>query len=96
MNDTRIQRYSGVTCGYCRQPIPLPAIVERIARGEGEFVGSEKSGRMFNLRCRACEREMPYRTSDIVEFEGSPRVRSSRLQHSVLGFQAKAARASNG
>jgi hypothetical protein len=96
MNDRKIEHYRGVVCGYCRQPIPLPAIVERIAQGEGEFVGREKSGRMFNLRCRACEREMPYRTSDIVEFEGSPRVRSSRTQQSLFGFPPKAARAAHG
>lgn len=93
---TEIQHYRGVVCGYCRQPIPLPAIVERIARGEGEFEGREKSGRMFNLRCRACEQEKPYRMSDIVEFEGAPRPRSARMQRSLFGFEHPATRAAHG
>lgn len=79
MNQEAVQQsYRGVRCLSCRQPIPLPAIfleVDSRLRGEG---ADEHSTRVFSLRCRACEREKPYRVSDIVDFEGEPRIRASR------------------
>ena len=63
------QSYRGVRCLSCRQPIPLPAILSHSAH--------EHPGRVFSLRCRACEREKPYRASEITEFEGAPRTRVS-------------------
>jgi len=63
------QSYRGVRCLSCRQPIPLPAILAHSAH--------EHPGRVFSLRCRACEREKPYRASEITEFEGAPRTRVS-------------------
>jgi len=68
------QHYRGVICGYCRQPIPLPAIVERTA-GEAEAGSGERSIPTFHLRCRVCEREKTYHLGDIAEFEGAPRAR---------------------
>lgn len=88
------QHYRGVLCGYCRQPIPVPSIVEKIATGEKE--SSERAARTFDLRCRACEREMRYRMSDIVEFEGSPRPRSLRMRAPLMSLDAKIARAAHG
>ncbi|HTS11173.1 MAG TPA: hypothetical protein VMH00_03565 [Candidatus Limnocylindrales bacterium] len=94
MSEAKIEHYRGVLCGYCRQPIPLPGIVDQIAANERE---SGIPARSFHLRCRVCEREKPYRTRDIAEFEGAPRPRFSaerafRLVHS----QAKVAKAANG
>jgi len=75
------QSYRAVICQCCRQPIPLPAIVLHIEstlqQGDPES-GIDKSARAFSLRCRSCEKEMRYRTSDIVDVEGTPKPRISR------------------
>ena len=75
------QSYRGVRCLSCRQPIPLPAIlleVDSELRRSGAEGADEHSTRVFSLRCRACEREKPYRMTDITDFEGQPRTRASR------------------
>ena len=77
------QSYRGVLCLSCRQPIPLPAILIDIdSRLRGLIAGNaeEPSTRVFSLRCRSCEREKPYRMTDIVDFSGEPKVRVSRSQ----------------
>jgi hypothetical protein len=88
--------YRGVLCGYCRQPIPLPGIVEKIAGAEAESASQETGVRSFHLRCRACEREKTYRIGDIAEFEGSPKPRSSRSHGSLFGKGPRIARAAHG
>jgi hypothetical protein len=88
------QRYRGVVCGHCRQPIPVPAIVEKIASSEAESPADEKSIRKFHLRCRVCQREKAYRMGDIVEFEGTPRPRS-RSHKSLFGDSGRIARAAH-
>jgi hypothetical protein len=101
MNQEAVQQsYRGVRCMSCRQPIPLPSILVEIdSRLRGVSAGSadEHSARVFSLRCRACEREKPYRTSDIMDFEGEPRRRASRshLLHPGEGRSVRA-RAANG
>jgi hypothetical protein len=82
MNQEIIQQsYRGVLCKSCRQPIPLPSILLKM---EQAVVGKEPSlahghdGRVFSLRCRACEREKPYRSSEVSDFAGAPRTRVSR------------------
>ena len=92
--ETKLQHYRGVLCGYCRQPIPVPGIVEKIVNHESE--SGEKRGSTFNLRCRACEREKPYRVNEIVEIEGSPRARSLRARHALASAQPRLARAASG
>lgn len=87
-HEVKIEGYSGVPCRFCRQPIPVPAIVigmENAAKHEETVSGQEQSERVFTLRCRSCEGEHPYRSQDIVSFEGTPKPRRSRegrLQHS--------------
>lgn len=88
------QHYRGVLCGYCRQPIPVPGIVEKIVSDESE--SGEKRGGIFNLRCRACERERPYRINEIIEVEGSPRPRALRARHAHASPQPLLARAAGG
>ncbi len=76
------QSYRGVLCASCRQPIPVPAIVVTM---EAEAHEEEPQIRVFNVRCRACEKELPYRSTDIVEYEGSPRTRHhARLKNAVV------------
>jgi len=69
MTQNSKQSYRGVLCVSCKQAIPVPAIVVNM---ESDV---ERTIRVFNLRCRACEKEHPYCTTDIVEFDGAPRVR---------------------
>jgi formate hydrogenlyase subunit 6/NADH:ubiquinone oxidoreductase subunit I len=67
------QSYRGVLCASCKQAIPVPAIVVSMETESGD---TEPSIRVFNLRCRACEKEHPYCSTDIVEFDGAPRART--------------------
>jgi hypothetical protein len=100
MNDVVQHSYRGVRCMSCRQPIPLPAILIEINSRLRDLRGGsvdEHAARVFSLRCRVCEREKPYRTSDIVEFEGEPRPRSSRTHLLHIGERRSVrARAANG
>jgi len=70
--ETERPTFRGVICLHCKEPVPVPAIVgnPKSATGEGE----SRTGRsqVFNVRCPACHKEKPYRTSEILEFEGSP------------------------
>jgi hypothetical protein len=93
--ETTAQRYRGVLCGHCRQPIPLPGIVERLAGAEGASVSGEPAVRSFHLRCRVCEREKTYHMGDVMEFEGTPRARS-RAHGSLFGPAGRVARAAHG
>lgn len=83
MNQELIQKYRGVICQCCRQPIPLPSIVQRLEDSQ-EQEASENSiargSRVFALRCRSCEKEMPYQTGEIVEINGTPKPRLSRAK----------------
>src|SRR5690348_10099275 len=78
------QSYLGVRCLSCRQPIPVPSILtSSISATEPENSGlsnGQQHDRVFSLRCRSCEREKPYRASDVVEFEGAPVARMSRVR----------------
>jgi len=89
-----VEHYRGVLCGYCRQPIPLPAIVERLTTRENGYPA--RGAHVFNLRCRACHREKPYRREEIAEFQGTPRPRFSRSTSSPFQHDQKLARAANG
>ena len=83
--DVPKQSYRGVLCMSCRQPIPLPEIVNTLEAVPGGEPGlrAEHAERVLSLRCRACGREKPYRSAEIIELEGTPR---PRLDY-VRGFQ---------
>lgn len=84
--EAKIEQYHGVLCRYCRQPIPVPAIVigmEEAAERETAY-GQEQGDRVFTLRCRSCESEHPYRSKDIEVLEGIPKLRTSRSRESRL------------
>jgi len=97
VQESQEQRYRGVLCSCCRQPIPLPAIVARIEAASAAPQG-EEGVRVFSLRCRACEKEMPYRLSEAVEIQGAPRSRVTRSHDraKLLRQQDRTARAANG
>jgi len=73
--DTQEQKYSGVRCYSCGEAIPLPTkSVQKInARAEKADAGPTETPIVFNLRCKACEKESFYGVKDIVQIEGTPR-----------------------
>jgi hypothetical protein len=73
------ESYRGVLCHYCRQPIPVPALLIRLQEAHAERAeGQEGHTRVFNLRCRACEMEKLYCSTAIQTFDGAPRARHTR------------------
>lgn len=103
MSDKNVDRYRGVLCRCCNQPIALPAIIDKLEHenlsdsSEGEeYVGATA----FTLRCGICEKEYPYPVSAVIEIEGTPRPRLTRsngaraLGHRLSGEMARAAHAS--
>jgi hypothetical protein len=90
------QSYRGVLCMSCRQPIPLPAIVLSLLPPRGS--PGPDSERVFTLRCRACGRERPYRSADIIVLDGTPRPRVSyvRSPRGVRGQQSGLSWAASG
>jgi len=101
VQEAKEERYRGVLCNFCRQPIPLPAIVakaefERTEKSkDDELDGMEKS---FHIRCRACEKEASYGTSEIVDVPGVPRMRAFRARtiSGITRTGAELAKAANG
>jgi hypothetical protein len=103
MSDTNIERYRGVLCRCCNQPIALPAIIDKLEQQNSnstedseEYIGA----RVFTLRCGICEKEYPYAVTAIVDIEGAPRPRLTRsngaraLGRRLSGEMARAAHAS--
>jgi len=83
VQEPQTQHYSAVLCRSCRQPIPLPAIVVSMAsrrQRDSESGFQDNSGCVFTLRCRTCDKETPYRVTDIVDFEGAPKPRLVRAR----------------
>lgn len=74
--DTQKQKYSGVRCYSCGEAIPLPAkTVQKVhARAEKAEAAPAESPIVFNLRCKACEKESFYGVQDIAQIEGTPRL----------------------
>ncbi|HKQ86676.1 MAG TPA: hypothetical protein VJS43_07900 [Candidatus Acidoferrales bacterium] len=87
-------QYRAVLCRHCREPIPVPAIVIRMETlSSAEEPGSE-SERVFTVRCRSCECEHPYRSSQIIQVEGQPKARrgpaGTIYRHGTLSRAASA------
>jgi len=67
------ERFRAVVCRHCGKPIRVPALV---SRREIEFHSLTDStstqyqliSRVFNVRCRCCERESVYSINQIVDF----------------------------
>lgn len=69
--ETDHKTFRGVVCLHCKAPIPVPAIVSNLQASPDEETSPRKS-QVFNLRCPSCHKEKPYRTREIVDFEGTP------------------------
>lgn len=101
--DVPKQSYRGVLCMSCRQPIPLPAILNALEAvpeksSEADSHPALAGERVFSLRCRACGREKPYRSMEIIELEGSPRPQVDYIRN-VIGVRRRPgglSRAANG
>jgi hypothetical protein len=100
VHEAKKESYRGVLCRWCRQPIPVPSIVAVLDRAESKESCQPDglNARVFHLRCRACEYEYLYKSSDVVDFEGRPRPRSSQVYSAhALSSQSQArAKAANG
>ena len=73
------QQYRGVLCGHCRQPIPLPSSAVSREKASKEPSGLDVfAARSFALRCRACQGERLYTALQVIDFDGTPRLRSSQ------------------
>jgi hypothetical protein len=65
--------FRGVVCLHCKAPIPVPSIVSSLqACASEETESRQQKSQVFNLRCPWCHKEKPYRTREIVAFEGTP------------------------
>jgi hypothetical protein len=71
--ETKRPTFRGVMCLHCKASIPVPAIVGDLQLADskdGEL--QQRKSQVFNVRCPSCHKEKPYRTREIVEFEGTP------------------------
>ena len=68
--ETERPTFRGVVCLHCKAPIPVPAIVDSLQASEGD--SAPRKSQVFNVRCPECHKEKPYRTREIVDFEGTP------------------------
>ena len=97
--ETETQKYSGVRCYSCGEAIPLPAkTVQKVnARAEKADTAPTETPIVFNLRCKACEKESFYGVKDIVQMEGTPRQTragaraNTKLMRPAIGGLAHAA-----
>jgi hypothetical protein len=80
---TVTQQYSGVYCRACGEPISLPARAEKAltAQQAGTSEGAgESQPVVFNLRCKACEKENFYGAKDVANIHGAPRLARPRAR----------------
>jgi hypothetical protein len=99
-DELKSQKYTGVFCHSCRQPIPVPQrMIDKTKsleindqRGHHEVPAS-----ILNLRCKACERENLYKVSDVQDIPGTPLSFAARARSSstLLRSQNKLSRAAN-
>jgi hypothetical protein len=86
------QQYRGVLCLHCRQPIPLSSFAaskecgfkEQEASSRDEFTVRSFTVCSFTLRCRVCDGEGLYTALDVVDCNGTPRIRSSQARKPLL------------
>jgi hypothetical protein len=95
IQEATMPQYSAVMCRHCREPIPVPAIVIRMeALASAQDSETGQTERVFTLRCRVCEGENPYRSSQITKVEGEPKGRrtspNSIYRHGTMTRAANA------
>jgi hypothetical protein len=70
--NTETPTFRGVVCLHCKAPVPVPAIVDAMQPMDSSLESSQRKSQVFNLRCPSCHKEKPYRTREIVNFDGTP------------------------
>ena len=70
--ETERPTFRGVVCLHCKATVPVPAIVGSLQAASEGTESSQRKSQVFNLRCPYCHKEKPYRTREIVDFEGTP------------------------
>ena len=70
--ETERPTFRGVACLHCKEPVPVPAIVGTLQDANDGTESFQRKSQVFNLRCPNCQKEKPYRTREIVDFEGTP------------------------
>jgi cytochrome c5 len=94
------QQYSGVYCRACGEPISLPARAEKAVTAQqagASEAAAESQPLVFNLRCKACEKENFYGAKDVANIHGAPRLARPRARAaaSLLRPDIKLARTAN-
>jgi hypothetical protein len=97
---TGTQQYSGVYCRACGEPISLPSRAEKALaahQAQTSEPAAEIQPVVFNLRCKACERENFYGAMDVAKIHGTPRAARLRPRSagSLLRPDLKLARTAN-
>lgn len=64
--------FRGVVCLHCKAPVPVPSIVDSVQSASDTAQSSQRKSQVFNVRCPSCHKEKPYRTREIVDFDGTP------------------------
>ena len=97
IQEKKAPSYRGVMCRLCRQPIPLPAIILNMEDAAEAQSPQERPVRVFHLRCRACQKEQLYWSTEASVFEGTPRsvLSHDRSAHKLSGRSARLAKAAN-
>jgi len=78
---TALQKYIGVACISCREPIPLQSKAEhRYRKFEERKEDSDDKVvvPLFRVRCHGCHRESLYVPWEVIEFDGAPKGRRLR------------------
>jgi cytochrome c5 len=98
--DTLKEKYSAVRCYSCGEAIPVPTkTVQKVnARDEKVEAARVETPIVFNLRCKACEKESFYGVQDILQAEGTPRLSraTARANAKLMRPPAGLAHAANG
>jgi hypothetical protein len=97
-DELKSQKYTGVLCHSCRQPIPVPQRMidkARLFETEDELGPHELPASILNLRCKACERENFYRISDMQDIPGTPFSTRARSSYTLMRSQNRLSRAAN-
>jgi hypothetical protein len=98
--DLKNQQYSGVRCYSCGEAIPLSAkTLQKVSeRAEQADAVPSESPIVFNLRCKACEKESFYGVQDIAKIDGTPRLSraGARANAKFIRTPAGLAHAANG
>ena len=69
--ETERPTFRGVICLHCKAPVPVPDIVGSMHAAADGAEWSQRRSQVFNLRCPSCHKEKPYRTKEILDFEGT-------------------------